>query len=237
MNRKRFATMIAAGLTVLALAACGQDDQDTVLPGGSGAPTAAPSSAPPASATPTAAPTDAPSTEPSTQTVPEFLAGTDLPKHPTSAWFAQKVTAGHPEFGAFCVEDALKTQKTLWHRQYGTEFDTNATQVVVRLGSADEATAFMDVLAHGAALCAENWLEGFPGGTSDSKDYGAPTADTHVYGVWTSVPESEDGVHLFGIGRSGALVTVVRWGQMGNLNDAPVKAFEQTVTTAVEKLS
>jgi hypothetical protein len=185
----------------------------------------------PTPSSPAAGPTAAPAT------VPGFLAGTDLPKHPTSDWFAGKVTAGMPEFGPFCVENALKTQKTLWHRQFGTEFDTNATQVVVRLANEEDAIAFLDVLAHGAALCAEDWLTGFPDGKADSKDYGAPSANTHVYGVWTSVPESEDGAHLYGIGRDGALVTVVSWGQMGNLDDAPVTAFKKTIQTAVDKLA
>ncbi len=246
MTTHRPKTLILAALAVAFLAACGNDTADQAAdapPAATSTPTAAPSaeltSKPTAQPTvkPTTAPTAKPTATPTAGAVPGFIAGTDLPKHPTSDWFAGKVTAGMPEFGPFCVEDALKTQKKLWHRQFGTEFDTNASQVVVQLDSEDDAIAFMDVLSHGAALCAEDWLQGFPDGSSDSKDYGAPSATTHVYGVHTSVPESEDGAHLYGIGRDGVFVTVVQWAQMGNLSDAPVEAFNKTITTAVAKLS
>jgi hypothetical protein len=226
----RTTTLILTGLAVASLSACGNDAADQAADPPP-AVTATPTSTPTVTPTATSSPTTTPSR------VPGFLAGTDLPPHPTSAWFAGKITAGQPEFGPFCVEDALKTQKAIWHRQFGTEFDTNGSQVVVRLDSEEDAEAFMDVLSHGAALCAEDWLQGFPEGRSDSEDYGAPSADTHVYGVYTSVPESEDGAHLYGIGRDGVYVTVVAWSQMGNLSDAPVQAFEKTILTAVEKLA
>ncbi len=225
--RRRSLSLLISAATLAVLAACGDDTVDQ----------AAPADAPSTISTPSAQPSAEPSAQPSVKPTPGFIAGTDMPKHPTSAWFAGKVTAGQPEFGPFCVEDALKTQTKVWHRQFGTEFDTNGSQVVVRLDSEEDAIAFMDVLAHGAALCAEDWLTGFPGGSSDGKDYGAPSATTHVYGVHTSVPESEDGAHLYGIGRNGTLVTVVAWSQMGNLSDAPVEAFEQTILTAAEKLA
>lgn len=243
-HRRRTLSFLMGAVALVVLSGCGNDTVEQAGPAdlaaATGTPTPSPSAtipgAPTATPSATAVPTSAPSTT-TAATVPGFIEGTDLPKHPTSAWFAGKVTAGQPEFGPFCVEDALKTQQRLWHRQFGTEFDTNGSQVVVRLDSVADAEAFMDVLSHGAALCAENWVSGFPEGTSDSEDYGAPSATTHVYGVYTSVPESEDGAHLYGIGRDGALVTVVQWSQMGNLDDAPVEAFRTTITTAVQKLS
>jgi hypothetical protein len=232
-------TLPIALAAVALLAACGNDTVDQAGP--ADLPVATPTSTPEPTTTSTPEPTTTPSatasSTPTATAIPGFVAGTDLPKHPTSDWFAGKVTAGMPEFGPFCVENALKTEKHLWHRQFGTEFDTNATQVVVRLDSEADAVAFVDMLSHGAALCAEDWLTGFPDGSAEGKDYGAPSASTHVYGVHTSVPESEDGAHLYGIGRDGTLVTVVSWGQMGSLKDAPVDAFEQTIQTAVEKLS
>lgn len=259
MKTHRTKTLILAAVAVAMLTACGSDAATQAAdapPAATSTPSAEPSAEPSPSSdpsaepspgstgTPTAPPTGTSSPSPSAKpssippaSIPGFLAGTDMPKHPSSAWFAGKVTAGMPEFGPFCVEDALKTQKQLWHRQFGTEFDTNGSQVVVKTASVADAEAFMDVLAHGAALCAEDWLQGFPEGKSDSKDYGAPTANTRVYGVYTSVPESEDGAHLYGIGRDGVYVTVVAWSQMGNLSDAPVKAFEETLLTAVDKLA
>ncbi|MEU6893562.1 hypothetical protein ABZ934_17520 [Streptomyces sp. NPDC046557] len=44
-------------------------------------------------------------------------------------------------------------------------------------------------------------------------------------------------MHLYGIGRDGATVTVVKWGRMGTLADAPVAAFKKTTATAVNKLA
>nr|WP_251057427.1 hypothetical protein [Streptomyces sp. ISL-94] len=44
-------------------------------------------------------------------------------------------------------------------------------------------------------------------------------------------------MHLYGIGRDGSTVTVVKWGQRGHLSDAPVPAFKKTTTTAVNKLN
>lgn len=234
----RTTALILTAFAVASLTACGDDTVDQAAdgpPAATATPTAAPTTTPTPTPDPTATPTSSATATPSG--VPGFLAGTDLPPHPTSAWFAGRITAGLPEFGPFCVEDALKTQKQIWHRQFGTEFDTNGSQVVVRLDSEEDAVAFLDVLSHGAALCAEDWLQGFPEGKSDSEDYGAPSPNTHVYGVYTSVPESEDGAHLYGIGRDGVYVTVVAWSQMGNLSDAPVQAFERTILTAVEKLA
>lgn len=263
-HRRTSSLLLLSTLTLTTLAACGDDtaDQATDLPAAPSAtqsatpfaspttsptaaaavaatttPTRTPAATPSASASapPTASATASPTTAPTA--IPGFLAGTDLPKHPTSPWFAGKVTAGLPEFAPFCLENALPKAGKVWHRSFGTEFDTHATQVTVRADSTAAAEALVDALSHAAALCAEDWLAENPEGTADDKDYGAPNAATHVYGVHTSLPESEPGVHLYGIGRDGLLVTVVQWAQMGNLSQAPVTAFKATATTAVDKLA
>jgi hypothetical protein len=59
----------------------------------------------------------------------------------------------------------------------------------------------------------------------------------HVYGVHTAPVEAGLGIHLFGVGRDERTVTVVIWGQMGTFQDAPVRAFRNTTTTAVEQLN
>lgn len=223
-------TRTIAALTALAaviLTGCGDDTATETT-----------DSPPAATSSPTTEPagTPDPSPEATSASVPGFLAGTDLPPHPTSAWFAGKVTAGAPEFAPFCLENALAGQENLWHRTFGTEFDTHATQVVLRTESVEDAQALVDVLSHAAALCVDDWLAENPEGTGESKDFGAPSAATHVYGVHTSIPDSEPGVHLYGIGSAGTLVSVVQWAQMGDLDDAPVAAFEKTTTTAVAKL-
>ncbi|BBC29319.1 uncharacterized protein SGFS_006130 [Streptomyces graminofaciens] len=43
-------------------------------------------------------------------------------------------------------------------------------------------------------------------------------------------------IRLLSVGRDGRMVTVVDWGQMGDVEDAPVKAFKKTTTAAVNKL-
>ncbi|MFJ6753569.1 MULTISPECIES: hypothetical protein [unclassified Streptomyces] len=169
---------------------------------------------------------------------PGFLAGTDLPPHPGSAWYPGKITKGLPEFAPFCLDGVLPAAGS-WHRAFGTEFDTGAVQVSVRSSSASAATELVGRLERKVAACAADWLRTTPGGTASWEDYGTLPVEegAHVYGVHTSIPDSEPGVHLYGIGRDGSTVTVVKWGEMGNLSQAPVAAFKKTTTTAVNKLN
>ncbi|MFE9564618.1 hypothetical protein ACFYM0_26340 [Streptomyces sp. NPDC006487] len=171
-------------------------------------------------------------------TAPGFLAGADLPPHPGSAWYAGKVTKGLPEFAPFCADGVLPATGS-WYRDFGTEFDTNAVQVSVRTSSSAAAIKLKAALERKVAACAADWLRKTPGGTASWQDYGKLSVEegAHVYGVHTSMPESEPGVHLFGIGRDGSTVTFVRWGQMGYLNEAPVPAFKKTTVRAVNKLN
>ncbi|OEV30903.1 hypothetical protein AN219_08235 [Streptomyces nanshensis] len=169
--------------------------------------------------------------------VPGFLAAADLPPHSSSPWWAGKVTAGLPDPEAFCVDGALPAGRS-HHREFHTEFDTNATQVAVTAKNNTAASRLAASLRKAVAACAADWLRETPGGTASWEDYGGLAAGdgAHVYGVHTSIPDSEPGVHLFGVGRDGRTVTVVRWGEMGNLGHAPVDAFKQTTKTAVTKL-
>ncbi|MFJ9077968.1 hypothetical protein ACIRO3_22370 [Streptomyces sp. NPDC102278] len=169
---------------------------------------------------------------------PGFLSGTDLPPHPSSPWYAGKVTKGLPESAPFCLEGALPAAGS-WHRAFGTDYDTGATQISVRTASNAAAAKLTTALERKVAACAADWLRTTPGGTASWQDYGKLPVEegAHVYGVHTSVPDSEPGVHLYGIGRDGVTVTVVKWGQMGHLGDAPVPAFKKTTTTAVNKLN
>ncbi|MET9321346.1 hypothetical protein ABZX75_14340 [Streptomyces sp. NPDC003038] len=178
------------------------------------------------------------STTATAATAPGFINGTDLPPHPTSPWYADAITQGLPESTPFCLEDVLPTTGS-WHRRFGTEFDTGAVQVSVRSSSASAAARLADALEREVAACAADWLRATPGGTASWQDYGALAVEegAHVYGVHTSIPDSEPGVHLYGIGRDGSTVTVVQWGEMGNLSHAPVAGFKKTTTRAVNKLN
>ncbi|MCX5196633.1 hypothetical protein OOK31_22530 [Streptomyces sp. NBC_00249] len=171
-------------------------------------------------------------------TAPGFLKGTDLPPHPSSAWFQGQVTKGLPETTPFCLDGVLPATGT-WHRTFGTDVDAGATQISVRTASDTAAAKLAASLERKVAACAADWLRTTPGGTASWQDYGklAVEEGAHVYGVDTSIPDSEPGVHLYGIGRDGSTVTVVNWGQMGHLTDAPVPAFKRTTVTAVNKLN
>ncbi|MFD6969689.1 hypothetical protein [Streptomyces sp. NPDC059979] len=178
------------------------------------------------------------STSAAAATAPGFLGGTDLPPHASSPWYAGTVTKGLPEFAPFCLEGVLPATGS-WHRDFGTEFDTGAVQVSVRSASPSAAAKLVGTLERKVAACAADWLRTTPGGTASWQDYGTLPVEegAHVYGVHTSIPDSEPGVHLFGIGRDGATVTVVKWGEMGNLSHAPVADFKKTTTKAVNKLN
>ncbi|UQX00650.1 hypothetical protein [Streptomyces sp. RerS4] len=177
------------------------------------------------------------STTAAAATAPRFLNGTDLPPHPSSPWQAGKVTKGLPENTPFCLEGVLPAAGS-WHRAFGTDVDAGAVQISVRSASDAAAAKLVGTLERKVAACAADWLRRTPGGTASWQDYGKLSVEegAHVYGVDTSIPDSEPGVHLFGIGRDGSTVTVVNWGQMGHLTDAPVPAFKQTTTKAVNKL-
>ncbi|MFG2992513.1 hypothetical protein ACGFZK_25030 [Streptomyces sp. NPDC048257] len=178
------------------------------------------------------------STSASAATAPGFLGGADLPPHAGSPWYAGAVTKGLPEFAPFCLEGALPAAGS-WHRTFGTEYDTGAEQVSVRSASPSAAAKLVTALERKVAACAADWLRTTPGGTASWQDYGTLPVEegAHVYGVHTSIPDSEPGVHLFGIGRDGSTVTVVQWGEMGSLSQAPVAAFKKTTTKAVNKLN
>ncbi|MGW6978537.1 hypothetical protein ACWGE1_03635 [Streptomyces sp. NPDC054932] len=178
------------------------------------------------------------STSAAAATPPGFLGGADLPPHPTSPWYAGAVTKGLPASAPFCLEDVLPAAGS-WHRAFGTEYDTGAVQVSVRSASPSAAAKLVGTLERKVAACAADWLRTTPGGTASWQDYGTLPVEegAHVYGVHTSVPDSEPGVHLYGIGRDGSTVTVVQWGEMGNLSHAPVAEFRKTTTRAVNKLN
>lgn len=175
--------------------------------------------------------------EPVRTGAPAFLSPGQLPPHPFSPWYAGEVAPGLPEPPVFCLEGALP-ERGSWHRQFHTEFDTGAVQVTVRtsgIGAARRLAAEAEASVRG---CAADFRERYPGASAQWKDYGRVDVEegAHVYGVHTAPPESEYGIHLFGVGRDGRTVTVVAWGRMGTFEDAPVKDFKETTRTAVDKL-
>lgn len=167
---------------------------------------------------------------------PRFLAPSELPPHPASAWFAGPVTAGQPDPLPMCVGEALPS--TSVHRTYRTDYDTGALQVTVVERSVLRAKAFAALLRKDLAGCAKKVMEQDPETSAKQKYYGrlAVEEGAYVYGVHTTTTWGASDISLFSVGRDGNVVTVVQWGQMGSFADARVAAFKKTTVTAVNKL-
>ncbi len=174
---------------------------------------------------------------PAPTAAPRFLSTEELPSHPFSPWYAGEVTEGLPEFPVFCLEDALPSEGAR-HRQFGTEYDTWAVQVTVRAGSTGAARKLATAAEASVRDCAADYLEEHPEGFAEWRDHGRVAVEegAHVHGVHTSLPDADNSIHLFGVGRDDRTVTVVMWAQMGTFEHAPVEDFRKTTHTAVAKL-
>ncbi|NSC20851.1 hypothetical protein FM076_06375 [Streptomyces albus subsp. chlorinus] len=169
---------------------------------------------------------------------PGFLEADDLPPHATSPWYTGEVAKGLPDPEPFCVDGVVPDSGKTYHRLFGTDYDTHASQIGVTTASRQAATKLAAKLESRVAGCAADWLRKNPGSSASWDDYGRVEAgdSAHVYGVHTAPPESEHGVSLFAVVRKGAKVTVVRWAEMGTLAHAPVDAFRMTTTKAAARL-
>jgi hypothetical protein len=167
---------------------------------------------------------------------PRFLEPDELPPHPTSPWYAGPVTAGQPEHPPVCVGEALPSISS--HREYWTEYDTNAFQVTVVERDEQRAKAFAALLRQKVADCAERLAQENPGLTATEKNYGRLDVEegAHVYGLHTVSDWGSSDVSLFSVGRDGRTVTYVRWAQLGTFEHAQVADFKKTTVTAVDKL-
>ncbi|WP_329131148.1 hypothetical protein [Streptomyces sp. NBC_00670] len=166
---------------------------------------------------------------------PRFLEPGELPPNASSDWYAGDVTAGQPDPLPFCVGEALPS--TTVHRQFWTDFDTNAVQATVVESSVRRAQEFAALLRKDLAGCARKVMAENPDVTAQSRYYGRLNVEegAEVFGVHTESYGASD-IHLFSVGVDGTTVTVVRWGQMGTFAQAQVADFEATTVTAVKKL-
>ncbi|MFF7551021.1 hypothetical protein ACFZCU_46595 [Streptomyces canus] len=167
---------------------------------------------------------------------PRFLEPADLPPHPSSPWYAGAVPAGQPDPLPMCVGDALPS--TTWHREYRTDYDTNAQQLTVEGRSEQWAKDFAALLRKDLAGCAKKLMQQDPDITATQKYYGRLNVEegADVYGIHTASAWGSSNIGLFSVGRDGATVTAVRWGQMGTFQNAQVADFKATTVTAVNKL-
>ncbi|MFI8931655.1 hypothetical protein ACIG3E_28770 [Streptomyces sp. NPDC053474] len=167
---------------------------------------------------------------------PRFLSAGELPPHPSSAWHAGRVTAGQPDALPVCAGEALPS--TSVHRTFWTDLDTNAVQVTVVERSTQRAKAFAGLLREKLDDCAARLEREHPDVKAKQKYYGKLDVEegAYVYGLHTAWNSGASDANLFAVGRDGRTVTLVRWGQLGDLSHAPVSGFKTTAKKAVNKL-
>ncbi|WP_405570556.1 hypothetical protein OG418_38085 [Streptomyces phaeochromogenes] len=168
---------------------------------------------------------------------PKFLSASQLPPHPSSSWTAGKVTDGVPDELRFCIQDTLPGYDSRY-RDFRTDLETNAQQLTFVVGSSAKAKALATRLNKDIRACATRIEQSDPETEAALKDYGKLSVEegAHAYGLHTETSWGATDINLYSVGRDGRAVTLVRWAQMSDFSDAPVKAFKKTTTTAVNKL-
>ncbi|MEU1326835.1 hypothetical protein OHB31_35430 [Streptomyces microflavus] len=169
---------------------------------------------------------------------PAFLAASQMPPSSTP-WTATQVFTGVPENGGvLCAPYKIPAQNTRY-REFSTELDTNGVQVTTVARTEADAVKLADALRGALAGCGSLLEQQNPGLQAVSASHGklAVEEGAWVYSLDTADPQiGISDIHLFSVGRDGRTVTLVRWGQMGDLEDAPLAAFRTTTKTAVNKL-
>jgi hypothetical protein len=168
---------------------------------------------------------------------PRFLSAAELPPHPSSSWTAGKVTDGVPEELRPCLDEALLAYDSRY-RAFRTDLDTGAWQLTVVVGGTAKAKALATRLNEEIRTCADRLEERDPEIEATHRNYGTLPVEegARVHGLHTSASWGASDISLLSVGRDGRTVTVVKWAQLGDFDDAPVKAFKKTTTTAVNKL-
>lgn len=168
---------------------------------------------------------------------PKFLAASELPPHPSSAWTAGPVTDGFPVELAYCLGEGVPAYDYR-HRVFHTDLDTGAVQVTVVTGSATKGKALAALLNKEIRSCADRIEASDPEVEAEGRFYGTLPVEegATVHGLHTEASWGATDIHLLSVGRDGRTVTVVGWGQMGDFDDAPVGAFKKTAKKAVNKL-
>ena len=169
---------------------------------------------------------------------PAFLTASQMPPSSTP-WTATQIFTGVPENGGvLCAPYKIPAQNTRY-REFSTELDTNGVQVTTVAPTETDAVKLVDTLRGALAGCGPLLEQQNPGLQAVSTSHGklAVEEGAWVYSLDTADPQiGISDIHLFSVGRDGRTVTLVRWGQMGDLEDAPLTAFRTTTKTAVNKL-
>ncbi|MFC9986893.1 hypothetical protein ACFXKV_19555 [Streptomyces globisporus] len=168
---------------------------------------------------------------------PKFLSANQLPASHTS-WTAGPIRKGVPAEGSVCTTGIAPAAGTR-HRDFRTELDTNARQTITVAPTTAKAKALAAELRSALETCLDRLKEQDPGLEGEAFYQGRINVEegAHVYSIDTSYPEvGSTDIGLYSVGRDGRTVTVVEWGQMGELDGAPLEGFKKTTRTAVAKL-
>ncbi|MEU4922841.1 hypothetical protein AB0G29_26260 [Streptomyces parvus] len=168
---------------------------------------------------------------------PKFLSAGRLPASHTP-WTAGPIRKGVPAEGSVCTSGIVPAAGTR-HRDFRTELDTNARQTITVAATTAQAKKLAADLRSALETCLDRLKEQDPGLEGEALYQGRINVEegAHVYSIDTSYPEvGSTDIGLFSVGRDGRAVTVVEWGQMGELDGAPLEGFKKTTRTAVAKL-
>ncbi|MEV5579919.1 hypothetical protein AB0L39_15330 [Streptomyces parvus] len=168
---------------------------------------------------------------------PKFLSAGQLPASHTP-WTAGPIRKGVPAEGSVCTSGIAPAAGTR-HRDFRTELDTNARQTITVAATTAQAKKLAADLRSALETCLDRLKEQDPGLEGEALYQGRINVEegAHVYSIDTSYPEvGSTDIGLFSVGRDGRAVTVVEWGQMGELDGAPLEGFKKTTRTAVAKL-
>ncbi|MFE6981835.1 MULTISPECIES: hypothetical protein [Streptomyces] len=168
---------------------------------------------------------------------PKFLGAGQLPASLTP-WTADPVRQGLPEDGSVCTAGIAPAAGTR-HRDFRTELDTNARQTITVAATTAKAKTLAAELRSALETCLDRLKEQDPGLEGEAFYQGRINVEegAHVYSIDTSHPEvGSTDIGLYSVGRDGRTVTVVEWGQLGELDGAPLAGFKKTTRTAVAKL-
>ncbi|MFJ3576345.1 hypothetical protein [Streptomyces rubiginosohelvolus] len=168
---------------------------------------------------------------------PKFLSASQLPASHTP-WTAGPIRKGVPAEGSVCTTGIAPAAGSR-HRDFRTELDTNARQTITVAPTTAKAKALAAELRGALETCLDRLKEQDPGLEGEAFYQGRINVEegAHVYSIDTSYPEvGSTDIGLYSVGRDGRTVTVVEWGQMGELDGAPLEGFKKTTRTAVAKL-
>ncbi|MET8879108.1 hypothetical protein [Streptomyces rubiginosohelvolus] len=168
---------------------------------------------------------------------PKFLSASQLPASHTP-WTAGPVRKGVPAEGSVCTTGIAPAAGTR-HRDFRTELDTNARQTITVAPTTAKAKKLAAELRSALETCLDRLKEQDPGLEGEAFYQGRINVEegAHVYSIDTSYPEvGSTDIGLYSVGRDGRTVTVVEWGQMGELDGAPLEGFKKTTRTAVTQL-